>query len=367
MVSSAMRFCFSGGRNESVSMLWTRSASFKMTIRMSSAIARNIFRKLSAVRSLPLYFILLSLVTPSTMNAISLPNSFCMSVTVYFVSSQTSCKNAAAIAGASRRISTSRSAVASGCEIYASPDFRFCPSWALRANSYARRRSAISSSGLPCDCAISKSSLTPLERNGGCSSCKNLLFLRRDIRIRMLLLVFLSNGVDFHGGNIVFLFQYTFKWRNSWTIPNGAGTTGREQGWKTNIVRFIRKHGFMSFIQRSALRKSSAFKLYSIVQLSGVPMSKFWGIREAACLIRHLGMQLIQCGPGSSQWRYSLRPLSKKRVITRSVLLLRFENQEFANVQKNRERPGGALFYSSFFLFSSAGFRGSVQEAESQA
>jgi hypothetical protein len=74
MVSRAIFSCFSGGWYPRVCMLWRRSASLTMITRMSVAMARIILRMFSACcSSLVLNCILLILVTPSTMLAVSLP------------------------------------------------------------------------------------------------------------------------------------------------------------------------------------------------------------------------------------------------------------------------------------------------------
>ena len=74
MVSRAMRIRRSSGRYCRVRMLWRRSASFTRITRMSSTMARSIFRKVSAWRSSEVEKgILLILVTPSTMWRTSRP------------------------------------------------------------------------------------------------------------------------------------------------------------------------------------------------------------------------------------------------------------------------------------------------------
>ena len=97
-------------------MLWSRSASLISTTRMSSAIARNIFRMLSACRCSWLWVLNLdSLVTPSTMCAISGPNRSSTSARLYSVSSGTSWRRAAATATGSIPSSARIWAEAIGC------------------------------------------------------------------------------------------------------------------------------------------------------------------------------------------------------------------------------------------------------------
>ena len=77
-------------------MLWSRSASLMSTTRMSSAIARNIFRMFSACCCSWLWVLNFdSLVTPSTRCAISGPNRSSTSARLYSVSSGTSWSSAA--------------------------------------------------------------------------------------------------------------------------------------------------------------------------------------------------------------------------------------------------------------------------------
>ena len=111
----ATRFRFSGGRASSVRMLWRRSASLISTTRMSSAMARNILRMLSAQivcltagrSTAPFSPFSLnqgtrdSLVTPSTKRETSAPNRASSSVIGTLQSSATSCSNAATSVDAS--------------------------------------------------------------------------------------------------------------------------------------------------------------------------------------------------------------------------------------------------------------------------
>ena len=103
-------------------MLWSRSASLMRTTRMSSAIARNIFRMFSACCCSWLWVLNLdSLVTPSTMCAISGPNRSSTSARLYSVSSGTSWRRAAATATGSMPSSARIWAEAMGCVTYGSP------------------------------------------------------------------------------------------------------------------------------------------------------------------------------------------------------------------------------------------------------
>ena len=113
IVSWATRLRFSGGRASSVRMLCSRSASLMSTTRMSSAIARNILRMLSAqivCRSIGAstgspcslnHGTFESLVTPSTSRATSDPNRVSRSSIETTVSSATSCSSAAQIVAVS--------------------------------------------------------------------------------------------------------------------------------------------------------------------------------------------------------------------------------------------------------------------------
>ena len=106
-------------------MLCSRSASLMSTTRMSSAIARNIFRMFSACCCSWVWVLNLdSLVTPSTRCAISGPNRSSTSARLYSVSSGTSCSSAAATATGSMPRSARICAEAIGCVTYGSPDAR---------------------------------------------------------------------------------------------------------------------------------------------------------------------------------------------------------------------------------------------------
>ena len=95
---------------------------------MSRAIATTILRKFSACRSsFEVKLILPSLVTPSTSDAISPPNSRSMSFVVASVSSTTSWSKPAHTLAVSRRSSVMMPATLAGWMKYGSPDFRFCP------------------------------------------------------------------------------------------------------------------------------------------------------------------------------------------------------------------------------------------------
>ena len=115
---------------------------------MSRAIASSILRKFSACRSSRvLHGSLPSLVTPSTRNAISWPNTCVSSSIVVEVSSTASCRRPAHTLGTSSLSCEMMYATDSGCVTYGSPDFRVWPSWARAANSYARPTRAISAAG----------------------------------------------------------------------------------------------------------------------------------------------------------------------------------------------------------------------------
>ncbi len=108
------------------------------TTRMSSAIARNILRMLSACCCSWLWVLNLdSFVTPSTRWAISGPNSSSTSARLNSVSSGTSWISAAATATGSMPISARIWAAAIGCVTYGSPDARTCDLWASTARSKA--------------------------------------------------------------------------------------------------------------------------------------------------------------------------------------------------------------------------------------
>ena len=129
-------------------MLWSRSASLMSTTRMSSAIARNIFRMFSACCCSWLSVEnLLSLVTPSTSCATSLPKRSSMSERAYSVSSGTSCSSSAWTAVRSMPRPARICAAAIGCVTNGSPEARFASPWASIANSIARRTSVTSASG----------------------------------------------------------------------------------------------------------------------------------------------------------------------------------------------------------------------------
>ena len=102
---------------------------------MSRAIASSILRKFSACCSSRVeYGSLPSLVTPSTRNAISLPNSSPSCSTVALVSSTQSCSRPAQTDATSSFSSAMICATASGCVTYGSPDLRVWPSCACAAN-----------------------------------------------------------------------------------------------------------------------------------------------------------------------------------------------------------------------------------------
>ena len=96
-------------------MLWSRSASFTSTTRISLAIARNIRRRFSACASVRLVkWMPPSLVTPSTSARTSAPKWPSISSGVTSVSSTTSWRKPAAITGALAPMSRSRLATATG-------------------------------------------------------------------------------------------------------------------------------------------------------------------------------------------------------------------------------------------------------------
>ena len=149
-VSCAMARRRSGDSGLSVRMLCSLSASLISTTRTSDAMDTSILRMLAACASpssgswgkpRPVSSIkasvLVSLVTPSTRRAISMPNCRSMASMPTSQSSTTSCSSAAASALESRRRSARNSAVWSGCSMNGSPDFRTCPSCAWAAKQYA--------------------------------------------------------------------------------------------------------------------------------------------------------------------------------------------------------------------------------------
>ena len=120
-------------------MLCSRSASLMSTTRMSSAIARNIFRMFSACCCSWLWVLNFeSLVTPSTRWATSGPNRSSTSARLYSVSSGTSWRSAAATATGSMPSSARIWAEAIGWVTYGSPEARTCAAWASTARSNAR-------------------------------------------------------------------------------------------------------------------------------------------------------------------------------------------------------------------------------------
>ena len=102
MVSRALKSLRSGLSAASVRMLCRRSASLMMTTRMSFDMARNILRRLSAWRSsIDETSMLVSLVTPSTSSATSVPKRSVSSSSEASVSSTVSWSSAAAMLSAS--------------------------------------------------------------------------------------------------------------------------------------------------------------------------------------------------------------------------------------------------------------------------
>ena len=119
-------------------MLWSRSASLMRTTRMSSAIARNIFRMFSACCCSWLWVLNFdSLVTPSTRWATSGPNRSSTSARLYSVSSGTSWRSAALTATGSMPSSARIWADAIGWVTYGSPEARTCVWCASTARSNA--------------------------------------------------------------------------------------------------------------------------------------------------------------------------------------------------------------------------------------
>src|SRR6516165_476420 len=148
IVSWAMRACFHSGRAASVRMLWRRSASLMMRTRRSFAIATSILRMVAACcSSFESKRRRSSLVTPSTISAISVPKSRSTSPTVTAVSSTESCRRAAARVVSSSPVSATMLATASGWLMYFSPDTRYWPSWAWAATSKARTIVAVEALG----------------------------------------------------------------------------------------------------------------------------------------------------------------------------------------------------------------------------
>ena len=132
-------------------MLCSRSASLMSTTRMSSAIARNIFRMFSACCCSWLWVENRdSLVTPSTRCAISGPKASSTSARLYSVSSGTSWSSAAATATGSMPSSARIWADAIGCVTYGSPDARTWVACASTARSNARSTTARSACGWCC-------------------------------------------------------------------------------------------------------------------------------------------------------------------------------------------------------------------------
>ena len=115
MVSLAMRCCFSCGIAAIVRMLCSRSASLMTSTRRSAAMATSILRIVAACcASRESNWMRSSLVTPSTIAAISLPKLLSTSCSVISVSSTASCSNAAATDVSSRPISATILATARG-------------------------------------------------------------------------------------------------------------------------------------------------------------------------------------------------------------------------------------------------------------
>ncbi len=99
---------------------------------MSRAMATSILRKFSASFSSALLNLTWpSLVTPSTMPAMSLPNSSSISSMVASVSSTVSCRRPATTLASSSLSCARTPATASGWIKYGSPVFRTCPACTL--------------------------------------------------------------------------------------------------------------------------------------------------------------------------------------------------------------------------------------------
>ena len=135
IVSRAFSICFSGRMNWSVLILCSLSASLIRITRISFAIAKNIFLKFSACTSSlsAEYDNCPSFVTPSTSSATSEPKISVISCSVITVSSTTSCKIPATIVSLSNSRSARMIPTHNGWIMYASPDFRNCPSCAWYA------------------------------------------------------------------------------------------------------------------------------------------------------------------------------------------------------------------------------------------
>ena len=118
--SRAIFFCFSGGSAPRVRKLCRRSANLIIRTRISCPVAISSFRRLSPVcgkyssRSFMPERALLSLVTPLTRKATSLPNCSSISLSVRGVSSTVSCKIPAMIVSSSIFHSSSIFLTASG-------------------------------------------------------------------------------------------------------------------------------------------------------------------------------------------------------------------------------------------------------------
>ena len=116
MVSRAFLACFSCGICRIVRILCRRSASFTKITRMSLDMAIKSLRKFSAcLLSRFDSSRLVSLVTPSTNSATSLPKRSTISEYVPLVSSIVSCRSAVAIVASSNRCSVRIAATATGC------------------------------------------------------------------------------------------------------------------------------------------------------------------------------------------------------------------------------------------------------------
>ena len=118
MVSDAIFNCFSVFIKSSVRILCKRSASLMRITRGSSVRVSNIFLKFSACCDVLVSITVEILVRPSTIFAISVPNSRCTSSSVISVSSTVSCKSAHMVLLTPSPISSTQIiATAMGCKI----------------------------------------------------------------------------------------------------------------------------------------------------------------------------------------------------------------------------------------------------------
>jgi hypothetical protein len=104
-----------------------------------------------------------SLVTPSTIAAISSPKRSRTSSIEAEVSSTVSCSSAAHSVSVSRRMLAQIRATPTGCTMKSSPDLRRCAAWCSQANtnaSWTRARSMCTAESAACSETIAKRSLS---------------------------------------------------------------------------------------------------------------------------------------------------------------------------------------------------------------